>query len=146
RYQVGDMAALSGRLCLCGRGLPLLDRIEGREADYVVTPSGKLVSGISLTDHFATLIPGVAQFQMIQETLHRFLFRVVRTPAFGPASLDRLQALIHERFGPGVMYECEYVDRIPQEPSGKYRFCISKVENPLTRPQKSPSPVPAAAY
>ncbi|HKB37771.1 MAG TPA: phenylacetate--CoA ligase family protein, partial [Gemmataceae bacterium] len=30
RYQVGDVAVVSGRRCRCGRGLPLLERIEGR--------------------------------------------------------------------------------------------------------------------
>jgi phenylacetate-CoA ligase len=133
RYEVGDMAVVSDRRCLCGRGLPLLERIEGRVADYVVTPSGELVSGISLTDHFGTVVPGIAQLQIVQETIDRLLFRIVRDPCFGPASLEQLQALVYERFGPGVGYDCEYVERIPQEPSGKYRFCISKVKNPFSR-------------
>jgi phenylacetate-CoA ligase len=133
RYQVGDAGALSERRCACGRGLPLLDRLEGREADYVVTPQGHLVSGISLTDHFATLVPGVAQLQIIQETVSHFRFRIVRDGDFGPASLQRLRELVSERFGAAVDHECEYVERIPQEPSGKYRFCISRVPNPFTR-------------
>ena len=32
-----------------------------------------------------------------------------------------------EMFGPTMRHEVEVVDAIPQEPSGKYRFCISKV-------------------
>jgi phenylacetate-CoA ligase len=136
RYQVGDVASWAGRRCPCGRGLPLLERVEGREADYVVTPSGELISGISLTDHFATRIPGVAQVQIVQEEVSRFLFRVVRGPDFGPASLDRLRELVDERFGPGVEFACEYPERIPQEPSGKYRFCISHVANPFARPRE----------
>ena len=36
RYQVGDTAALASGQCRCGRGLPLLDSIAGRVADYVV--------------------------------------------------------------------------------------------------------------
>jgi phenylacetate-CoA ligase len=47
-----------------------------------------------------------------------------------------MQALAAERFGPEAVFECEYVERIPQEPSGKYRFCISRVQNPFTRPQE----------
>jgi phenylacetate-CoA ligase len=38
--------------------------------------------------------------------------------------------LVAERFGAGTRYECEFVDVIPQEPSGKYRFCISHVPHP----------------
>jgi len=35
--------------------------------------------------------------------------------------------VVVERFGADAEYQCEFVDAIPQEPSGKYRFCISKV-------------------
>ncbi len=136
RYQVGDVASWSARPCPCGRGLPLLERVEGREADYVVTPAGELISGVSLTDHFAVHIPGVAQVQIVQEEVSRFVFRIVRGPEFGPASLRRLREMVAERFGPEVAFACEYPERIAQEPSGKYRFCISRVANPFTRPRE----------
>jgi phenylacetate-CoA ligase len=132
RYQVGDVAVLSDRQCPCGRGLPLLERLEGREADYVITPAGELISGISLTENFALQVPGIAQFQIIQESINCFRFRIVRGTEFGPASLQQLRLLVHERFGPEVNYECEYLEQIPQEASGKYRFCISRVGNPFT--------------
>jgi phenylacetate-CoA ligase len=133
RYQVGDVSAWAESACSCGRGLPLLKRVEGREADYVTTRSGDLISGISLTENFAMLIPGIAQLQIVQETVDRFLFRIVRSPEFVPASLDRIAELVSTRFGPDATYECEYVESIPQEPSGKYRFCISRVPNAFTR-------------
>jgi len=136
RYQVGDVAVLSERRCPCGRGLPMLERLEGREADYVVTAAGELISGISLTENFALHVPGLAQLQIVQETVQRFVFRIVRGPEFGPDSLRRIGELVAERFGPDVAFECEYVDAIPQEASGKYRFCISHVENPYTRRQE----------
>lgn len=127
RYEVGDLAVMSDRLCPCGRGLPLLTQIAGRVSDYVVRPDGRQISGISLTDHFNTLIPGVVQMQIIQETLNRFTFRLVRSPDYGPASERRLQDLAQAHFGSDITYVCEFVDRIVPEPSGKYRFCISKV-------------------
>ncbi len=136
RYQVGDVAVWSGRACPCGRGLPLLERIEGREADYVVTAAGELISGISLTENFALHVPGVVQIQIVQEEILHFVFRIVRGPDFGPASLRRLRELVAERFGPDVAYVCEYPESIPQEASGKYRFCVSRVENPFTRPRE----------
>jgi phenylacetate-CoA ligase len=133
RYKVGDVAVLSDARCPCGRGLPLLNRLEGREADYVVTPRGELISGISLTENFALQIPGIAQMQLIQEAVDRFVFRIVRGPDFGPVTVAGVQQKVRERFGPDVSFACEYVDEIPQEPSGKYRFCISRVPNPFTR-------------
>lgn len=127
RYRIGDVVVPSQRVCPCGRGLPLIERVEGREADYVVTPSGRLISGISLTENFALLIPGVAQLQIVQESLTELCIRLVPDADFGPESRLKIEDLVTETFGAGVHHEVELVDAIPQEPSGKYRFCISKI-------------------
>ncbi len=127
RYEIGDVVIGSGRACRCGRGLPLIERVEGREADYVLTPSGNLISGISLTENFALLVPGTAQMQIIQESLHHLRIRLVPGEEFGVASQQRIGELVIETFGPSVKYDVEVVDAIAQEASGKYRFCISNV-------------------
>jgi phenylacetate-CoA ligase len=131
RYKVGDTAIPTNRVCKCGRGLPLLESLEGREADYVTTGSGEMISGISLTENFAMLVPGIAQLQIVQESVDQFLLRIVRGDEFGERSLAQIAGLVRERFGAGARHALEFVDRIPQEPSGKYRFCISKVPNPF---------------
>jgi phenylacetate-CoA ligase len=127
RYQVGDVVVGSGRSCACGRGLPMIERIEGREADYVLTPAGRLISGISLTENFALLVPGTAQMQIVQESLHTLRIRLVAGEEFGDASRRKISELISETFGESMRFEVELVDAIPQEASGKYRFCISNV-------------------
>ncbi len=127
RYQVGDVVVRSNRVCKCGRGLPLIERVEGRDADYVLTPAGNLVSGISLTENFAVLIPGTAQVQIVQESITQLRIRLVADAAFGPASRTKIAELVRATFGDTVTHDVELVDAIPQEPSGKYRFCISKV-------------------
>jgi phenylacetate-CoA ligase len=127
RYQVGDVVVGSSRTCRCGRGLPMIERIEGREADYVLTPGGSLISGISLTENFALLISGAAQVQIVQEAIDRLLIRLVPDESFGAASYRQIEELVEETFGHSMRFEVELVDAIVQEPSGKYRFCISKV-------------------
>ena len=82
----------------------------------------------------AVLIAGVAQIQIVQERLDQFCFRIVPDENFGAASREQIRQLVAERFGGDARFEIELVERIPQEPSGKYRFCISKVENPFTQP------------
>jgi phenylacetate-CoA ligase len=127
RYQVGDVVVPSDRTCACGRGLPLIERVVGREADYVLTPGGTLISGISLTDHFATEIRGAAQVQIVQEKLTFLRLRMVAGAGFGPDSHRQIEALVRNTFGPQMGYAVELVDVIPQEASGKYRFCVSPV-------------------
>jgi phenylacetate-CoA ligase len=132
RYRVGDVGIPSANLCSCGRSLPLMESLEGRVADYVVTPDGSLISGISLTENFAMQLPEIKQLQIIQERRDFMVFKVVRGESFSAGSEEKIKNLALERFGPKVSFKCEYVDHIPQEATGKYRFCISKVRNPFS--------------
>ena len=133
RYQVGDVVVPSTRTCPCGRGLPLIESVVGREADYVLTPAGTLISGISLTDHFATEIRGASQVQIVQEQLKFLRLRMVPDASFGPDSRRQIDSLVANTFGPEMRYELELVSAIPQEPSGKYRFCVSPVATEYIR-------------
>lgn len=127
RYEIGDVATPKHSRCACGRGLPMLKSITGREADYILTPDGRLISGISLTDHFATEIRGAAQVQLVQESRDRLLLRIVPDEKFNAESQEKVSRLSREMFGQGMRTEVELTERILQEPSGKYRFCISPV-------------------
>jgi phenylacetate-coenzyme A ligase PaaK-like adenylate-forming protein len=134
RYEIGDRAILAPRPCSCGRSYPLLERVTGRVADYLYTPLGELVSGISLTENFATLLPGVEQMQIVQDRLTHLLLRVVPAAGFGDASRKAIAFQVGERFGPAMLHDVELVDRIPPEESGKYRFTICRIpesERPL---------------
>jgi phenylacetate-CoA ligase len=132
RYKIGDVAVASDRVCNCGRTYPLIESVEGRSADYIVTPEGNFVSGISLTENFGSLLSGVKQLQIIQERLDYLVFRIVRAKDFGEETERQIAGLVKERFGPKMRYSLEYVESVQQESSGKYRFCISKVPNPFS--------------
>ena len=134
RYEVGDRARLSTDACPCGRSYPLLREVSGRVADYLLTPDGDYVSGISLTENFATLIPGVEQVQVIQDRRNHIIVRLVPDPGFGEESRARISALIAERFGPGMSYDVTLEDRIPPEASGKYRFSINQLREFVEEP------------
>ena len=101
----------------------------GRIADYLVAPDGRLVSGISLTDNFATQIPGALQVQLIQEVRTALRIRLVPGPDFGPDTETAIRNLMELRFGPDMGFTLETVDEIPPEPSGKYRFAICRLSS-----------------
>ncbi len=133
RYRVGDVGVPSDRRCGCGRSYPLIESIEGRVADYIVTPDGKFVSGISLTENFSSLIRGLAQMQIVQERIDHLVLRIVRGEGFGEESERQIADLARQRFGDRMKYSLEFVDSIQPDGSGKYRFCISKVPNPFSQ-------------
>jgi phenylacetate-CoA ligase len=128
RYQIEDTGIAVGEKCGCGRGLPLMKMAGGRTTDFLVTPSGKIVSGASLTIYLIANTPGVAQAQLIQEKKDEVIFRIVRGEKFGEDSLTFLRTEIPKYLGSDVKYQFEYVDTIPVESSGKYRFSISKID------------------
>jgi phenylacetate-CoA ligase len=129
RYKLEDIGIPSARKCSCGRTQPLIEKIEGRVADFLVTPKGELVSGVSLTDHFAGHIPGVMQMQIIQETVDSLTLNIVRGGEFGAKSTEKISHLITDFFGPEMRFTCRFVQEIPQGPTGKYQFTISRVSH-----------------
>lgn len=133
RYKVGDVGIPSANTsCPCGCTYPIMASLEGRVADYVITPDGSYISGISLTENFAMHLPGVKQMQIIQEEIDFLTFRVVKGEAFSAQTVADISRLAHERFGTTMRFDVEYVDSIQSETSGKYRFCISKLKNPFS--------------
>ena len=88
RYRTGDIGALSDASCPCGRGLPLLQSIEGRSTDFVIAEDGTVMHGLALI-YIVRDIPGVASFKIIQESLDLTRFLLVTTAEFDPACIRR---------------------------------------------------------
>jgi phenylacetate-CoA ligase len=133
RYKVGDVGVPSAKTsCPCGCTYPILESLEGRVADYVVTPGGDYISGISLTENFAMHLPGVKQMQIVQERIDFLQFRIVKGESFSAQTVVDIKRLATERFGNQMSHEIQFVDSIQSESSGKYRFCISKIQNPFS--------------
>ncbi len=129
RYRVGDVGiAGNGRRCPCGRGYDIMESIQGRDSDVVITPSAN-----RLIVHFFTGIlehfPEIDSFQVVQESIETILIRIVPTQQFSQESCKRIVSALQEKGATGIRIEIELVDQIPLTPGGKRRFVISKVVN-----------------
>jgi len=127
RYRVEDVGVLSTHACSCGRTTPLLERLEGRVADFLKKADGGQVAGVSLVERTLTKIPGIEQMQLVQEDLHKIMINRVKGSEFN-SETDRL--LLEEFrlvFDANVEIIINDVNKIPQEKSGKYRFSICKI-------------------
>lgn len=127
RYRVEDVGVLSDRKCSCGRNTPLLERLEGRVADFLKKPDGGQVAGVSLVERTLTKIPGIEQMQLVQEQLQEILINRVKGPEYTPNTDTQLIAEFREVFDSSVNLIIKDVEKIPQEKSGKYRFSICKI-------------------
>jgi phenylacetate-CoA ligase len=127
RYDVGDMVMSSDRVCECGRGLPLVERVTGRVADFLKRRDGSLVAGVSLVERTLTAIPGLDQMQIIQESMDRITLNIVPDESYDPESEKRLREEVTGIFGEGTQLNVVPCESLPQTRSGKYRFSICLV-------------------
>jgi phenylacetate-CoA ligase len=121
RYAIGDLAAFGQ--CPCGKiGLPAFSQVLGKVRGSLLHPDGRRVPFVQLSVALRDL-PGMRQFQVIQEKLRRFTVNVV-----GPRSLDAgIHAAFLKEFGYPPHLDIRHVEEIPRDPSGKFSISICKV-------------------
>lgn len=126
RYRTGDVAVLSEKSCACGRGLPLLDEIQGRTTDFVLAADGTIMHGLAVVYPIRD-IPGIAAFKVVQETLARVVVQIVPEDGCDSQVEAIIAAGIKARLGQSVDVQVRRVDHIPLENSGKFRYVQSLV-------------------
>ena len=133
RYRTGDIGILSDRPCACGRGLPVLEAVEGRTTDFVVAHDGTVMHGLALI-YTVRDLPGVESFKIEQMSIDETAVRVVAGPAFDRAAEERIVSDFKARLGDAVDIRVEKVSAIPCEASGKYRYVVSHIKTPARVP------------
>jgi phenylacetate-CoA ligase len=129
RYELDDMAVWAPERCRCGRMTPMLSRVAGRRAATFVTADGRRVEPYYLAAPIRA-VPGLREFQLVQEAIGRLRLQVVAGPGCAPEGFALVRADIAALLGTDCQLEIEFVDRIPLPPSGKPQMLISKVPRP----------------
>ena len=124
RYHNEDLGLLSERRCPCGRGLPLMDKLQGRMSDIIRTPGGRLIHGEFFT-HLFYGVRDVSRFQVKQTRRDHLEIRVVAGERFMLADQKELERAIVAHADQAFGVTWMRVDEIPSGQSGKYRFIIA---------------------
>jgi phenylacetate-CoA ligase len=127
RYQTGDVGQLSDVECRCGRGLPMMQIVSGRATDLFKTKDGRTIHRAFFTHLFYDIVE-VKQFQVTQESYDLVVVSIVERSPLPSERLVFLERAIKDMMQSDVKVEFEFLDTIPLQPSGKYRFIISKVQ------------------
>lgn len=126
RYEIGDLVTLSSETCDCGRTLPLISGIEGRQVDQVVLPDGGRVSPMAFLQLSKTLSDLAREYQIIQDSVNEFSVLVVLKRPLDEAASNAISAIATD-INPAARTTIKQVDSIAREPSGKRRVFVSKV-------------------
>jgi phenylacetate-CoA ligase len=126
RYELGDLAVADGP-CACGRGLPKIRRILGRERNLLRLPDGRrfwpLVGAFGYRD-----IAPVRQYQIVQRSLERVTLRLAVERALSATEEERLAAKLNEFLGYRFVVDFNYcVPAIPRGPGGKFEDFVCEM-------------------
>jgi phenylacetate-CoA ligase len=126
RYEIGDYAIAAEGSCPCGRTLPLIGQILGREINLFVDSSGKRFVPWPL---FRALAPRecIKQSQVIQRAVGRFVVRFVSDRDLFPQEEVEIANHFEIVTRARVTIEFERRERLPRAPSGKFMLAMSEV-------------------
>ncbi|MBX3375537.1 MAG: phenylacetate--CoA ligase family protein [Phycisphaeraceae bacterium] len=123
RYRTGDRAIAGFDTCPCGRTLPLLRTVVGRQLDIIRTPDGRALPG-EFFPHLMKDFAEVRRFQVVQESPTSLHIRLV-APNLTPEARQKLEQRIRDATGPTLIVRFEPVNDIPLTGAGKLRLVVN---------------------
>jgi phenylacetate-CoA ligase len=128
RYQTGDLAMPGSRaLCVCGRSLTRLDRLEGRLVDLI-----QLADGQSLSPYQITLavenICGLRRYQVVQENIDVFSVFFESEESRRQPIENAFCKVMKSLLGQQAMIRLHYCKALNPSPGRKFRVVESQLK------------------
>ena len=130
RYEVGDFGVPSRNLCSCGRRTECFSSIDGRLEDYVITPDGRKLTGMSQVLEYAE---NAKEIQIYQKASNEIEFRIVPTKGFGNDDKEALIREFRRRGGVDMVIKFSIVDELQRSTAGKLKAVVSEIAEQAKR-------------
>jgi phenylacetate-CoA ligase len=131
RYEVGDVVEVDQNpgTCPCGRAMPRVRRINGRQEDAIIAPDGRVITTLFIV---FDKVPGIAHWRVIQDEPDQLRVFVVRTPGYTAFSEEALLHLIERFVGPDMRVPLHYLslEALQRDVTGKFRTIVSRIKQP----------------
>lgn len=125
RYKMGDMAIRSKeQKCPCGRNMPIIKEILGREEDYLILKDKR--ASASFSKAFEG-VKGIIEGQVIQLDYDYIKVFLVKSEKYTEEEKNKFLKNIFELFGK-LKVELIYVDKIERTKRGKLKLVISNLK------------------
>lgn len=130
RYKIGDVLEFTDRKCNCGYDTPLVNRIIGRDMDFLYSKERGKISSANMSNTIKNLPNSIVNIQFVQEVENEIVIFVVKDKTTYKSSHEK--DLLNEmkiRLGESIKFSIQYVNEIPVENSGKYRMVKNNMKN-----------------
>ncbi len=126
RYDVGDNVAISkNQNPKCGRSGLIIDSIDGRKEDSIITPEGHIVGRLSILLRDSV---NVIEAQIEQSSIEEVVIRIIRGSSYSKKDEVKILKSARTRLGNSIRISFDYVDEIPRASNGKFRFIVSRID------------------
>ena len=124
RYNLKDVAIVTDEQCSCGRGLPLIKTIIGRNKDLLFTEDGKKVHGAYIgyiAQQCKQKHMGLKQYQVVQDMPNNIVFNIIIDEGYTSKTDTYITLKLQEKLGKTMNIRINKVETIEREKSGKLR-------------------------
>lgn len=130
RYKIGDLAVAMdpNRISKCGRGLPLIGKIEGRVQAIIIGTNGNFLPGTFFAHFFKEYAHCILQYQVIQNEIGSVDLKIIKGHRF---DTDQFKGIIDElkvHLGRDMNIKIEFVSEIAMVRTGKHQGAISNIK------------------
>lgn len=119
RYKNGDLVELSDEPCPCGRTLPRIERVLGRERNFFICSDGSRITPDMTRKDYAPFL-SAKQFQVIQHTLTHIEVRYVADDPTQPIDIPGFTRLLQNLLHQNINVKLTRMNEIPRASSGKF--------------------------
>lgn len=130
RYRTGDLARLKASRCdACQREFDILENIEGRDQDYVITKDGIYITLTALVfaQHF-NAFGKIKAMQLAQSRAGEVLVRVIPSQKFVESDRNEIKSKMEQASGGQLSVSVVLVDEIQKTQRGKTKFLDQKLK------------------
>lgn len=138
RYSTRDIGIRLDQDCPCGRSLPLMSIMEGRDNSFLVFPDGHIVSAMSFIETLKAflLVKEIEQYRVVQRSTD--LIEILIKKAHEGVDESRVRDWLLTNISrdlpkvenldlQGVRFEVKFVDSLPLTRTGKLNVVTSNV-------------------
>jgi phenylacetate-CoA ligase len=130
RYKIGDLAIAldSKRISKCGRGLPLIGRIEGRVQAIIIGVNNNFLPGTFFAHFFKEFIYCILQYQIIQNVYGEVDLKIIKGSRFTIEQFNSILDELRVHLGDSMKINVEFVNEIAMVRTGKHQGAISNIK------------------
>lgn len=128
RYKTDDVGLLINHHCECEREYTILESVEGRLQDYIVTGNNRLVSLTALifSQHF-NAFSNIKTMQIIQKEPGLITIKIIPELSFSEDDQQELKSKMLKVVENDLDISFEFVKEISRTNRGKHKFLIQKL-------------------